>query len=177
MMFWDKEDNLIERARKLAYKVHKGQERWGGEPFIVHPKGVVEKLRDMDILYAAYRGVYKKDTYPWEGRSCFMGEDMKHDYYVVGWLHDVVEDTSTTLGDLLDMGFDYHIVEAVDAITRRDGEDYREYILRVKTDVIARYVKIADIGHNLESFDHKKNKSRADKYKLAVELLKNEDAS
>jgi len=63
-------------------------------------------------------------------------------------------------------------VQAVDAITRRDDEDYREYILRVKKNHLARFVKIADIEHNLESFDHKKNKSRTDKYKLAIEVLK-----
>lgn len=157
-MLWNKEDNMIERARKLAYKVHKGQHRWGGEPFITHPKGVVEILRDTDIT-------------PGLLGSYALSENGKRDLYVVAWLHDVVEDTPTTLGNLLDMSFEYVIVQAVDAITRRDDEDYREYILRVKKNEIARLVKIADIEHNLESFDHKKNKSRADKYKLAIEVL------
>lgn len=157
-MWWNKEDNMIEVAQKLATKVHKGQTRWGGEPFIVHPKGVVDKLQAMQ-LYPDFSGFE---------RSHFE----KRDFYIVGWLHDVVEDTSTTLGDLLDLGFDYHIVQAVDAITRRDGEDYREYILRVRDNHIAKVVKVADIEHNLESFDTKKNKSRADKYKLAIEVLK-----
>lgn len=159
-MFWNNEDNMIEKARKLAYSAHKGQTRWGGEPFIVHPKGVVEKLRDSDTMPKTFE-FYVKNS-----------EDGKHDFYIVAWLHDVVEDTEYTLGDLLDLGFDYHIVKAVDAITRRDDEDYREYILRVKENKIARQVKIADIEHNLESFNTKKNKSRADKYRLAIEVLK-----
>ena len=167
-MFWNKEDNMIERAKKLATKVHKGQHRWGGEPFIIHPAGVVDKLRDRDIfLGKEYRCAEPHGFVP---RS--LPNDEKRDYYIVGWLHDVVEDTSITLGGLLDRGFDYHIVQAVDAITRRDDEDYREYILRVKKDAIAREVKISDIEHNLESFNTKNNKSRADKYKLAIEVLK-----
>ena len=161
-MFWNKDDNMIEKARKLAYSAHKGQTRWGGEPFIVHPKGVVEKLRDKNIPNRLWT----------MGENVYLEEVRKHDFYIVAWLHDVVEDTGYTLGDLLDMGFDYYIVQAVDAITRREDEDYREYILRVKKDEIAREVKIADIEHNLESFNTKKNKSRADKYRLAIEVLK-----
>jgi len=168
MMFWNKEDNMIERAQKLAYKVHAGQYRWGGETFVVHPKGVVEKLRDMTIFGAWLNEIAVPSNYV----PVPLNENEKQNYYIVGWLHDVVEDTATTLGNLLDMGFDYQVVEAVDAITCRDDEDYREYILRVKKNAIARQVKIADIEHNLESFDHKKNKSRADKYKLALEVLK-----
>jgi len=160
-MFWNNEDSLIGKARKLAYSAHKGQTRWGGEPFIVHPKGVVEKLRDREIQDRV-----------WLTKLVHLEEGAKHDYYVVAWLHDVVEDTEYTLGDLLDLGFDYHIVQAVDAITRRDDEDYLEYILRVRGNGIAREVKISDIEHNLESFNTKKNKSRADKYRLAIEVLK-----
>lgn len=161
-MFWNKEDSMVERAQKLAYKVHKGQTRWGDEPFIVHPKGVFEKLHDKNIANRLWT----------IGDNVYLEEVEKHDFYIVAWLHDVVEDTEYTLGNLLDLGFDYHIIQAVDAITRRDDEDYRSYILRVKKDEIAREVKIADIEHNLESFDHKRNKSRADKYKLALEILK-----
>lgn len=169
-MFWNNEDNMIEKARKLAHSAHKGQTRWGGEPFIVHPKGVVALLQDATI----YPGWTYDRTTPSVSNYTPgpISESEKEDYYVVGWLHDVVEDTNYTLGDLLDLGFGYDVVEAVDAITRRDDEDYREYILRVKENVIARQVKMADIGHNLESFNTKKNKSRADKYRLAIEVLK-----
>lgn len=174
-MFWNREDNMIERAQKLATKVHNGQTRWGGEPFIVHPKGVVDKLRDRDI--------FERWTYHRSGSidisshtPCPIDDDRKHDYYIVGWLHDVVEDTPITLGNLLDLEFSYDIVQAVDALTRRDDEDYREYILRVRKNDIALEVKISDIEHNLESFNTAKNKSRADKYRLAIEVLKQRDA-
>lgn len=167
-MWWNKDDNMIERARKLAYSAHKGQTRWGGEPFIVHPQGVVAKLQDMAIFGAWLNEIAVPSDYV----PVPLNENEKQNYYIVGWLHDVVEDTDYTLGDLLDLGFDYDVVKAVDAITRRDEEDYREYILRVKKNAIARQVKMADIEHNLESFNTKKNKSRADKYRLAIEVLK-----
>lgn len=63
-------------------------------------------------------------------------------------LHDVVEDTAVTLVDL-DMQFPQGVVNAVDALTRRDGETYPDFILRVSRNPLARKVKIADIRDNL----------------------------
>ncbi len=66
----------------------------------------------------------------------------------VAWLHDVVEDTSITTKDLLKLGFTEEIVDAVDAITRRENEDRDAYLERVKNNEVARVVKIADLKHN-----------------------------
>ena len=66
---------------------------------------------------------------------------------IVAWLHDVVEDTDVTLSDLLTL-FDYKTVKAVEAITRKDGEDRKAYLARVKANPIATRVKIADLTHN-----------------------------
>ncbi len=67
---------------------------------------------------------------------------------IVGLLHDVVEDTATTLDDLRREGFSEEIVLAVDAITRREGEARADYLLRVKRNQLARAVKISDLKHN-----------------------------
>lgn len=67
----------------------------------------------------------------------------------VALLHDVVEDTELTLDDLREMGFWENVIQAVDALTKRKGEKYADFILRCKMDPIARAVKIADIEHNL----------------------------
>jgi len=67
----------------------------------------------------------------------------------VAWLHDVVEDTTTTLDDLRDEGLPDDVVNAVDAITRRAGEQYAAYIERVRLNPIARIVKLADNAQNL----------------------------
>lgn len=63
-------------------------------------------------------------------------------------LHDVVEDTSITLSDL-GAHFPQSVVNAVDALTRREGESYKDFIRRVALNPSARKVKIADIRDNL----------------------------
>ena len=68
---------------------------------------------------------------------------------IVGWLHDVIEDTSTTAQDLLDMGFDKNLIDAVVLVTKEEGYDYNEYMQRIKANPLAKAVKIADMRANL----------------------------
>jgi len=69
----------------------------------------------------------------------------------VAILHDVVEDTKVMLEDLEELGFHQDIIDAVDAITWRGPEDYEDYIQRVKTNTLARIVKLGDLEHNMEA--------------------------
>jgi len=68
---------------------------------------------------------------------------------IVALLHDVVEDTGVTLNDLRNHGFDDEIIAAVEAITKRKGEEFEKYLQRVKANEIALAVKFADIQHNM----------------------------
>lgn len=86
----------------------------------------------------------------------------------VAWLHDVLEDCPVDAGHLLAAGFTPEIVTAVEAMTKHQGEDYGEYLIRVAANPIARRVKIADIGHNLEGSLSPKRK---DKYLRALKFL------
>lgn len=70
------------------------------------------------------------------------------DEKIVAWLHDIVEDTTVTLEDLRKFGFTDEIIDAVNAITRRQGESRKDYLNRVKQNPIAIQVKIADLKHN-----------------------------
>jgi (p)ppGpp synthase/HD superfamily hydrolase len=72
------------------------------------------------------------------------------DAMTVAVLHDVLEDTPTTAADLLARGFPPTIVDAVEAMTKRAGEPYDDYINRVRQNPLARVVKRADIRHNLD---------------------------
>ncbi|MGW0021948.1 HD domain-containing protein [Rhodococcus sp. NPDC003382] len=65
----------------------------------------------------------------------------------VAWLHDVVEDTTVTLADLGEQ-FPPEVVAAVDALTRRDGEEPVEYYARVRRVPLALTVKLADLADN-----------------------------
>ncbi|HEX8692518.1 MAG TPA: HD domain-containing protein [Longimicrobium sp.] len=65
-------------------------------------------------------------------------------------LHDVVEDTGWTLDDLRERGFADEVVEAVDHLTRREGESYDEFVERAARHPVARRVKIADLEDNMD---------------------------
>ncbi len=68
----------------------------------------------------------------------------------VAVLHDVVEDTKWTLDDLR-REFSEDIVEAVDALTRREpDESYVAFVHRAGANPLARRVKLADIEDNLD---------------------------
>ena len=66
---------------------------------------------------------------------------------VVGWLHDTVEDTGLTLREIEEQ-FGEETAAAVDAISRREDEDWDDYLLRVKENDTARRVKISDLIDN-----------------------------
>ena len=68
---------------------------------------------------------------------------------MVAVLHDLVEDTGHTLGDLRRLGYPGGVVEAVDRLTRRGGEPYDGYIRRVEGHPVARRVKLADLADNI----------------------------
>ncbi len=69
---------------------------------------------------------------------------------IVGILHDVVEDTPWTLEKLKNEGFSREIIDGVDAMTRRDNEDYDEYLVRVAKNPIAVRVKLNDLTDNMD---------------------------
>ncbi|HEK9886143.1 TPA: HD domain-containing protein, partial [Streptococcus equi subsp. equi] len=64
------------------------------------------------------------------------------------YLHDVIEDTSLTLLDLEEYDFPRSVIEAVDILTKKKGQDYQSYLNLVKTNKLARTVKLADLKHN-----------------------------
>lgn len=72
------------------------------------------------------------------------------DEQVVGFLHDVVEDTGVTLAELRAKGFTPRQVSAVDAMTKRRGETLAESMARVMADPVAPRVKRADVSHNAD---------------------------
>ena len=69
---------------------------------------------------------------------------------IVGVLHDVVEDTPTTLDDLRTLGYLEDLVTAIDHITRRKDETYEQFTERAASNPIARRVKLADLEDNLD---------------------------
>ncbi len=87
---------------------------------------------------------------------------------IVAWLHDVLEDTPLLLEDLLKKGIPDELAFSVVSLSKVKGVDYKEYILGVKNDEIARLVKIQDLKHNLSDL---KPGNMRDKYLLALYVL------
>lgn len=70
------------------------------------------------------------------------------DERVLGFLHDVIEDT-TFSADILRFKFGVNMMLALAAITREPGEGYSAYITRVERNQLAKAVKINDLKDNL----------------------------
>lgn len=100
----------------------------------------------------------------------------RNNYGIVAYLHDVIEDTNWTLNRLRERGFSPEVVEAVDAITRRKGEEYMDYIDRCARNTIALHVKLADLTDNMDirrlSEITDKDVARLRKYHKAYHYLK-----
>ena len=68
---------------------------------------------------------------------------------IVALLHDTIEDTDVTADYLREEGFTEEIVEAVLAVTRREGEEYNDYVRRAAQNELGRMVKRADLEDNM----------------------------
>jgi len=117
--------DLLSKVIEFAVKAHGGQIDKIGEPYILHPLRVMMDCNTM---------VEK----------------------IVAILHDTVEDTDATLEDIRALFTNNNnrtyadtIVNAVDALTKREGEVYEDYLNRVKDNPIAISVKLADIRDNM----------------------------
>ena len=122
-----------------------------------------------------------------EGQLDKAGVDyIKHPIYVasqveseeekaVALLHDVLEDSPITADELLIAGLPVEVVTAVKLLTKKPMQDYQAYLETVKTNPLARVVKLADLKHNsdlsrLPSITAE-DRERLKKYKKAIDFL------
>lgn len=140
---------LVKKAEQLARALHRDQVDKAGEPYVEHLQAVVNNLHNPTDEMIA-----------------------------VAWLHDSVEDTSITLNHIASE-FGQVISDAVEAISKRSGENYQDYLCRVKQSPIARWVKIADLTHNADLTRlvqiTEKDIARRNKYLMAMDFLLAED--
>lgn len=94
---------------------------------------------------------------------------------MVAVLHDVVEDTGWTLEALRAEGFSEAVVSGVDAVTRREGETYEEFVRRAAADPLGRVVKRADLIDNCDlsriASPTEKDHARLARYRAALAIL------
>ena len=146
----DADVDIIDRAYVFSAKTHHGQMRLSGEPYLTHPlevAGILSKMR-LDVYSIA-----------------------------AGLLHDVVEDSRTTVEEIEDMfGPEIaHIVSGVTKISKlnyqsaqmRQAESMRKMILAMADDIRVILVKLADRVHNMDTL--KFHKSEQKKISIAQE--------
>ena len=136
--------------------------------------------RAMKLCYEAHKGQVDKTGVPYVFHPFHVAEQMTDEATtVVALLHDVVEDTEYTLEDIAALGFGQEIVDAVALMTHEDGVPYLDYVARLKSNPLARAVKLADLAHNsdlsrLGEIDDE-TEHRLEKYKKARALLESKD--
>lgn len=135
-------------AQGIAFVAHRGQTDKLGAEYIDHPGRVAE--------------AFDPSTQPVEA--------------AVAWLHDVLEDTDLTAQRLREAGVAPEVIEAVQLLTRSPEVSEADYYARIRTNAVARNVKLADIADNtapwrLRKLDHETQAWLAEKYGKARAAL------
>ncbi|MDT2600658.1 HD domain-containing protein [Enterococcus hulanensis] len=90
-------------------------------------------------------------------------------------LHDVIEDSDFHLSDLLNRGIPNDVLIAVSILTKDKNLSYQEYLSRVKSNELAKKVKLADLQHNSDLSriinPTTSDFERVSKYEKAIEYL------
>ena len=144
---------MIEKAYDLANEAHKGVCRRSGEPYICHPLAVARLVLDLGM-----------DT----------------ESIAAALLHDVVEDTPTTLDDLK-AAFGEEVALLVDGVTKLtkiqfsnieelQAENLRKMLLAMSRDVRVMIIKLCDRLHNMRTGDAWPEQKRRDKARETMEV-------
>ena len=140
-------------------------------------------MKAMKLAYEAHQGQVDNAGVPYVFHPWHLAESMTDEISTcAALLHDVVEDTSITLEEL-EKQFPAEVTEALALLTHADGVDYFDYVRAIKTNAVAKQVKLADLAHNSDSsrmtgtgIDPEKLAQRLEKYRRAKEILLAEEA-
>ena len=150
----DEEISLIEKAYRYADEKHKGQKRKSGEEYIIHPLSVAIILSNL-----------KTDP----------------DTIIAGLLHDVVEDTGTSLDEIKDQ-FGEGVRDLVDGVTKLtqlnlvndkvelQAENLRKMFLAMAKDIRVIIIKLADRLHNLRTLEYQSEEKQKEKALETLEI-------
>jgi len=130
------DQDLINKAYVFSAKVHMGQVRLSGEPYLVHPLEVAAILAQLKLDTATV---------------------------ATGILHDTVENTYTNLEEI-EKNFGQEIAFLVDGVTKisritmvsskeDQAENFRKMILAMVKDIRVIFIKLADRLHNMRTLN------------------------
>jgi len=130
--------DVIKKAYVYSAKVHQGQIRKSGEPYLVHPLEVAGILAELRLDEASI---------------------------VTGLLHDTIEDTLATRDEIAEL-FGEEVAELVDGVTKlsqfsagntkeeKQAENFRKMVVAMAKDIRVLLVKLADRTHNMRTLEH-----------------------
>jgi guanosine-3',5'-bis(diphosphate) 3'-pyrophosphohydrolase len=150
----DPDLDIIKKAYVYSAKVHQGQVRKSGEPYLVHPLAVAGILAELKLDEASI---------------------------VTGLLHDTIEDTLATQAELEEL-FGAEVAQLVDGVTKlsqfqiskeasaeeKQAENFRKMIVAMAKDIRVILVKLADRTHNMRTLQHM---SATSQQRIAQETL------
>jgi guanosine-3',5'-bis(diphosphate) 3'-pyrophosphohydrolase len=133
----------LQRAYVFTAKVHDGQERLSGEPYLIHPLEVAGILLDLRV---------------------------DEDTIIAGLLHDTLEDTLTTR-DEIERLFGPSVAFLVEGLTKiariefksareQQAENFRKMLIAMSEDIRILMIKLSDRLHNMRTIVHMKEDSR-----------------
>lgn len=132
----------------------------------------------LKLAFECHKNQIDKSGMPYIFHPFHLAEQMNDEKSTVAaLLHDVAEDTEITFDDLEAMGFDQEIIQALKLLTHDSNVEYMDYVNQIKTNNIAKKVKLADLKHNsdLTRFSpeeiNEKALKRQEKYLKAIKLL------
>ena len=140
----DPDLDLVKKAYVYSAKVHTGQLRKSGEPYLVHPLEVAGILAELKLDESSV---------------------------VTGLLHDTIEDTLATKEEISGL-FGGEIADLVDGVTKlsrytaantqeeKQAENFRKMVVAMAKDIRVLLVKLADRTHNMRTLDAMKPESQ-----------------
>ncbi len=146
--------SMIAKAYQVASRAHEGQVRKSGEPYIIHPLCVGIILADLEL---------DKET------------------ITAGLLHDVVEDTPTTVDDIR-REFGDEVALLVDGVTKLGQIDYsadkvevqaenlRKMFLAMAKDIRVILIKLADRLHNMRTLEYMRPEKQKEKARETMDI-------
>lgn len=144
--------DIVERAYIFSARVHDGQVRLSGEPYLSHPLAVAYILADMKLDVESV---------------------------AAGLLHDVIEDTHSTENEIREI-FGPSVCHIVNGVTKlskltfhtaqaREAESIRKMILAMADDIRVIMIKLADRIHNMRTLQY--HQKREKQIKIAQETF------
>jgi (p)ppGpp synthase/HD superfamily hydrolase len=156
--------SVAEVARLIAIEAHAGDKnKHDQEPYLLHVSRVATFTRRRALMFEL------------DVQETELAE-------ATAWLHDVVEDTEVIMEQIRNRlileGFASEadeICTAVDLLTKTKGQDNTDYYNRIRPNIVARVVKLADMhdnfsrNHKIQDEDTRLRMAR--KYSLGFEIL------